>query len=405
MKMKAIILGAGYRGRAYADYAKEHPDQLEIVGVADPVQAEVIPAKKYWKDWRDCLAERPEADIVMVTMPDSLHHDPAIMALEAGYHLLLEKPISPTEQECREVIDCALRMKRLVIVGHVLRYTAYFAHIKALIDSGELGEVVSIAHQESAGFWKVAHSYVRGNWGNSKKSSPIILAKCSHDLDLFVWWLGGKKCKKVTSFGSIKLFRKEMMPKGAAHRCVDCPPAVEKRCVWSARNMYVKHDELKYLFADHSDAAMEKLIEETEYGKCVYQVDNDVPDHQTVTMEFEGGATVSHVMTGFTAKNVRTTRIALTRGEIVGDGENLDICRFDGNSVETGVPTCFRLPNKSRHGGGDFNLVSEMIRILRRNDPDEIREITAEALQSHLICFAAERSRLAGGAIVEINKD
>ena len=403
--LKAIILGAGYRGRAYADYAKEHPDQLEIVGVADPVQAEVIPAKKYWKDWRDCLAERPEADIVMVTMPDNLHHDPAIMALEAGYHLLLEKPISPTEQECREVIDCALRMKRLVIVGHVLRYTAYFAHIKALIDSGELGEVVSIAHQESAGFWKVAHSYVRGNWGNSKKSSPIILAKCSHDLDLFVWWLGGKKCKKVTSFGSIKLFRKEMMPKGAAHRCVDCPPAVEKRCVWSARNMYVTHDELKYLFADHSDAAMEKLIEETEYGKCVYQVDNDVPDHQTVTMEFEGGATVSHVMTGFTAKNVRTTRIALTRGEIVGDGENLDICRFDGNSVETGVPTCFRLPNKSRHGGGDFNLVSEMIRILRRNDPDEIREITAEALQSHLICFAAERSRLAGGAVVEINKD
>lgn len=169
--------------------------------------------------------------------------------------------------------------------------------------------------------------------------------------------------------------------------------------------MYVKHDELKYLFADHSDAAMEKLIEETEYGKCVYQTDNDVPDHQTVTMEFEGGATVSHVMTGFTAKNVRTTRIALTRGEIVGDGENLDICRFDGNSVETGVPTCFRLPNRSRHGGGDFNLVSEMIRILRRNDPEEIREITAEALQSHLICFAAERSRLAGGAIVELNKD
>ena len=403
--LKAIILGAGYRGRAYADYAKEHPDQLEIVGVADPVQAEVIPAKKYWKDWRDCLAERPEADIVMVTMPDSLHHDPAIMALEAGYHLLLEKPISPTEQECREVIDCALRMKRLVIVGHVLRYTAYFAHIKALIDSGELGEVVSIAHQESAGFWKVAHSYVRGNWANSKRSSPIILAKCSHDLDLFVWWLGGKKCKKVTSFGSIKLFRKEMMPKGAAHRCGDCPPAVEKRCVWSARNMYVTHDELKYLFADHSDAAMEKLIEETEYGKCVYQTDNDVPDHQTVTMEFEGGATVSHVMTGSTARNIRTTRIALTRGEIVGDGENLDICRFDGNSVETGVPTNFRLPNKSRHGGGDFNLVSEMIRILRRNDPEEIREITAEALQSHLICVAAERSRLAGGTVVEINQD
>lgn len=401
-KIRAIILGAGYRGRAYAEYAKEHPDQLEIVGVADPVQADVIPAPRYWSDWKDCLNDRPEADVVMITMPDSLHHDPAILALKAGYHLLLEKPISPTEAECREVIDCALANKRLVIIGHVLRYTAYFAHIKALIESGELGEVVSITHQESAGFWKVAHSYVRGNWANSKKSSPIILAKCSHDLDLFVWWIG-RKCKRVSSFGSIKLFRREMMPKGAACRCVDCPPHIERRCVWSARNMYVDHDELKYLFADQSREAMQKLIEETEYGKCVYQSDNDVPDHQTVTMEFEGGATVSHVMTGFTEKNIRTTRIALTRGEIVGDGENLDVCRFDGNTVETGVPSIFRVPNRSRHGGGDFNLVSELIRMLRRNDPDEIREITEEALQSHLICFAAERSRLNGGRIEEIN--
>lgn len=400
--LRAIILGAGYRGRAYAEYAKDHPDQLEIVGVADPVQAQSIPAKRYWNDWRECLESHPEADVVMVTMPDNLHYEPSLMALKAGYHLLLEKPIAPTEEQCREVIECALEQKRLVVVGHILRYTAYFAHIKALIDSGELGEVVSISHQESAGFWKVAHSYVRGNWANSKKSSPIILAKCSHDFDLFVWWIG-KKCKKVTSFGSIKLFRREMMPKGAALRCIDCPPAVERRCIWSARNMYVEHDELKYLFADRSDEAMLKLIEETEYGKCVYQVDNDVPDHQTVTMEFEGGATVSHVMTGFTAQNIRTTRIALTRGEIVGDGENLDICRFDGNAVATGVPVNYRIPNRSRHGGGDFNLVSEMVRMLRRADPDEIRETTEQALQSHLICFAAERSRLAGGRIVEID--
>lgn len=401
-KLRAIVLGAGYRGRAYAEYAKDHPDQLEIVGVADPVQAQSIPAKMYWNDWRECLDSHPEADIVMITMPDDLHYEPALTALKAGYHLLLEKPISPTEVECREVIDCALKHKRLVVIGHILRYTAYFAHIKALIDSGELGEVVSIAHQESAGFWKVAHSYVRGNWANSKKSSPIILAKCSHDIDLFVWWIG-KKCKKVSSFGSIKLFRREMMPKGAACRCVDCPPEIEKRCVWSALNMYVNHDELKYLFADRSEAAMRRLIEETEYGKCVYQADNDVPDHQTVTMEFEGGATVSHVMTGFTAQNIRTTRIALTRGEILGDGENLDICRFDGNAITTGVPLNYRLPNRSRHGGGDFNIVSEMIRMLRRGDPDEIRETTEQALQSHLICFAAEKSRLDGGKVVEIN--
>jgi predicted dehydrogenase len=400
-KIKAVILGAGYRGRAYADYAKAHPDQFEIVGVADPEQAETIPAPRYWKDWRDCLADAPSADVVVIATPDALHYEPALLALEKGYHLLLEKPISPTVEQCREVIAKALEKKRLVIVGHVLRYTRYFGHIKAILDSGEIGEVVSIAHQESAGFFKVSHSYCRGNWANSRKSSPIILAKCSHDLDLFAWWIG-KPCRRVASFGSIKVFKPENKPAGAPDRCVDCPPEIERSCIWSAKKMYLTYDELKYLFADSSDAAMQKLIEETEYGKCVYCCDNDVPDHQTVMMEFEGGATATLVMTGFTERNIRTTRIACTRGEIIGDGEKLNICRFDGGDIETGVPYSLSIANPSRHGGGDFNLVSELIRILNRDDAEEIRRTTAEALESHAIAFAAEESRLNGGKVVEL---
>ena len=403
-KLRAIVLGAGYRGRAYAAYATAHPDQLEIVGVADPVQAKSISALKYWSDWKECLADHPEAEVVMITLPDRLHYAAARAALDGGYHLLLEKPIAVTEADCRAIIDLALQRQRLVMLGHILRYTAYFSHVKALIDSGELGEVVSIAHQESAGFWKVAHSFVRGNLASSKLGSPIILSKCSHDMDLFVWWLAGHKCLKVTSFGSLKHFRRANAPAGAAARCVECPPAIEERCIWSARRLYVDRDELRYLFADPSREAMERMIATSKFGVCVYQADNDVPDHQTVTMEFEGGVTVSHVMTGFTAENVRTTRIALTRGEIVGDGENLEVRRFDGNSVETGVPSCYRVPNRSRHGGGDFNLVSELLRLLQRNDPDEIRATTEQALESHLIAFAAEASRLSGGKLVEIKR-
>ena len=399
---KALVLGAGYRGRAYSEFAAAHPDLLEIVGVADPMQAETIPAPRYWKDWRDCLAERPEADIVMITMPDDLHHEPALLALGAGYHLLLEKPISPTESECREVIEKAHECRRLVIVGHILRYTRYFAHIKAIIDSGEIGEVVSINHQESAGFWKIAHAYVRGIFANAEKASPIILAKCSHDFDLFVWWLGCR-CRKVSSFGSIKLFRPENAPEGATERCVNCPEEVRRHCLWDAHKMYLEFDDLRYLFADSSFSAMRRLIQDSPYGRCVYHCDNDVPDHQTVIMEFEGGATVTHTMTGFTGRNVRTTRISGTRGEIIGDGDVLDVRRFDGGDVETGVPPAFRIKNNSRHGGGDFNLVAEMLRILQRNNPEEIRRVTDEALQSHVIAFAAERSRLAGGQVVEID--
>jgi len=399
--MRALVLGAGYRGRAYSEYAAAHPEELEIVGVADPLQAGTIPAPRYWKDWRDCLSERPDADIAMITMPDDLHYEPALMALEAGYHLLLEKPISQTEAQCREVIARACELGRLVIVGHVLRYTRYFAHIKAIVDSGEIGDVVTVNHQESAGFWKIAHAYVRGIFSIAEKASPIILAKCSHDFDLFAWWLG-RRCLKVSSFGSIKLFRPENAPDGSAARCADCPESVRRHCIWDAHKMYLEFDDLRYLFADSSYAAMRRLIRESPYGRCVYRCDNDVPDHQTVIMEFDGGATVTHTMTGFTGRNVRTTRISGTRGEIVGNGDVIDVRRFDGGELETGVPPAYRVQNGSRHGGGDFNLVAEMLRIMRRGDADEIRRVTEEALQSHVIAFAAERSRLAGGQVVEI---
>jgi len=399
--LKAIILGAGYRGRAYAAYAAAHPEDLAIVGDADPVQAETIPAPRYWKDWREALAERPEADVVVISLPDALHYEPAMLALDAGYHLLLEKPIAPTEDECRAVVAKADENRRLVMVGHVLRHTRYFAHIKAILDSGELGEIVSISHQESTGFYKFAHSFCRGSLANAKESSPIILSKCSHDLDLFAWWIG-RPCRRVSSFGSIREFRPEMAPKGAADRCWDCPAAVERACVWSAKKMYLECDALKYLFADASDGAMERLVRETPYGRCVYACGNDVPDHQCVNLEFEGGATASLVMTGFTERNVRTTRIGCTRGEITGDGEKITVCRFSGGENALDAPVRITVDNPSRHGGGDFNLVADLVRLVRANDPAAFRRVTEEALASHLIAFAAERSRLADGKVVEL---
>ena len=400
-KIRAIILGAGYRGRSYAGYAAAYPQRLEIVGVADPIPAGTIPAAHRWKDWRDCLAVRPEADVAIVTLPDAMHREAALAAIGAGYHVLLEKPLATTAEGCEEVVAAALAAKRLVMTGHVLRYTAYFAHVKAILDSGEIGEVVSISQQESAGYWKIAHSFCRGSLANAAESSPIILTKCSHDFDLFSWWVG-RPCLKVASFGSIGLFRRERRPTGAADRCVECPAAIERKCIWSARRMYVESDRLRYLFADGSTEAMERLIRETRYGRCVFACDNDVPDHQAVMMEFEGGVTATLTMTGFSEKNVRTTRISATGGEIVGDGEVLHIIRFDGGGVRTGAPHRLSIPNRSRHGGGDFNLVTALVDLLSRGDQDEIASVTASALESHLIAFAAERSRLAGGAAVAV---
>ncbi len=397
--LRAIILGAGYRGRAYAAYAKAHPDELEIVGVADPHQAGSIAAPRTWLDWRECLSARPEAELAILTLPDAQHHEAALRALEGGYHLLLEKPLATTAEGCREVVVAGLRARRLVMVGHVLRHVARYAYIKALIESGELGEVVSISHQESVGFAKMSHSFVRGELADSAESSPMILTKCSHDFDLFVWWIG-RRCRKVASFGSTRLFSRENAPTGAGARCTACPAAIESSCVWSARRLY-SGGELGYLFADASAEAMERVVEESRYGRCVYRCENDAPDHQGVLLEFEGGATVSHMMTGFSMRNVRTTRIGLTRGEIVCEGDRLEVLPFDGAATGVRVPRVCE-PNLSRHGGGDFNLMADAIRLVRRGDAREWARQTESALASHLIAFAAEESRRRGGEVLEV---
>lgn len=400
--IKAIILGAGYRGRAYAEYAKARPSELEIVGVADPIQAKLISSTKYWSDWREALAAHPLAEVAIITLPDALHYEAASMAINAGYHILLEKPIATTLTKCEEIVKLAIDKSRMVMVGHILRYAPYFRHIKAIIDTKELGEVVTITHQESLGFDKMAHSFVRGSLSNDEASSPMILTKCSHDFDLFAWWIG-RKCKRVVSFGSTQLFRHENRPSGAAERCVECPEEIASTCAWNAKRLYLKRDTLHYLFADSSADSMRKVVAESRYGRCVFAANNNVPDHQSVMLEFEGGATVCHMMTAFTERNLRTTRIGLTKGEIIGDGESISITRFDGGNSDLGIPEKWQIENSSRHGGGDFNLVMELLRVIRLDDEREFRRVTCEALASHTIAFAAELSRKEGGKVIEVN--
>lgn len=394
MKTRALVLGAGYRGRAYASYASAHPDELEIVGVADPVQAEAIPAAEHWADWREALNANKAAELAIIALPDALHYEAARAFLERGYHVLVEKPLADDFARSQELVDLAAKAKRMVMVAHELRYSPYFAHIKELIDSGELGEVVSIAQQESVNFRKFAHSFVRGSLASAKKSSPIVISKCSHDLDLFSWWLKAK-CKKVTSFGSTKLFKRENAPQGSAERCEGCPLA--QTCVWSAQSMYLENGELGYMFADRSREAMEELVRSSPYGRCVFKCDNDVPDHQTVAMEFEGGATATLVMSAFTARNIRTTRVSLTHGEIIGDGEELKVVNFANGRTAT-IPAVSA--NRSRHNGGDFGLVADTLAVIRRNDAEEFARVSCRALESHRIGFAAEESRLDGGRTV-----
>ena len=338
----------------------------------------------------------------------------AVAALKKGYHLLLEKPIATRLEDVQLIERTAREMGRRVVVCHVLRYAPFFDEIRRAIEGGEVGEVMCVQALENVGYWHQAHSFVRGNWRKESESTFMLLAKCCHDLDYLVW-LTGQRCARVSSFGSLRHFRRENAPAGAAARCTaGC--AAKEGCPFDAEKIYLTNENTGVLHGntdwpcnilalEPTEASIREAIEHGPYGRCVYACDNDVVDSQIVNMEMEDGTMCQLMMTAFCEHGGRSIRVMGTRGCIEGD--------MDRNVI-TVKP--FGLPARvidinltgrdlAGHGGGDGVMVEEVIRMLGETGKPTPRMTTLEAsCESHYIAFAAEMSRLSGGAAVELSE-
>ena len=405
----AVVLGAGSRGSTYAGYAKEHPEELRIVAVAEPredrrnILADElnVPQSGRFSSWQELLEHPRMADCVFVCTLDDEHTAPATKAMEMGYHVLLEKPMSNTEEECRAIVKAAGRNGRKLAVCHVLRYTPFYMTLKKLIDQGRIGEVTTINQIENVGYWHQAHSFVRGNWRTVRETSPMILQKSCHDMDIILW-LMGKECVRVQSFGSLRHFRPENAPEGAPERCLDgCPH--EKSCPYYAPSLYMDMNRTGWpvdvISTDLSEEGRQKALEEGPYGRCVYHCDNDVVDRQVVNLEFEGGGVATFTMTGLSADFCRQLKIFGTKGQIEANmgTKKIVLHRFGEEKEDIALDMG---DENSGHGGGDYGIVRDFIRILRVGG--ESRSSAEISLQSHLICFAAEKSRTEH-IVVELN--
>ncbi|MFI6179065.1 Gfo/Idh/MocA family protein [Nonomuraea sp. NPDC051191] len=399
-KVTLAVAGAGNRGQTYASWIAAHPDRAELVAVADPDPVRRArlagPGVREFGDWRELLRERV-ADAVVLSTQDRLHVEPAIALARAGYALLLEKPMAPTEQECREIVSAVGGTGVLLAVCHVLRYTPYTALVKETVDSGVLGEVMSVEHLEPVGWWHQAHSYVRGPWRSERLASPMLLAKSSHDLD-WLAYVTGLRIEKVASFGSLGHFRPERRPAQAADRCLDC--VLEPGCPYSAPRLYLNrgYDWPTSVLGENEEQVMDAL-RTGPYGRCVYACDNDVVDHQVLAMELTGGATATFTMTAFTEQTHRQTKIFGTHGRLIGDGESVEVLDFrDGRSTRRDVTETGSNAGDG-HGGGDDGVMDAFVTALATGDPAHVRSGPTESLHSHLAVFAAEKARHSGTVV------
>ena len=410
-KVRAILIGSGNRGTTYATLAHDNCPELELVALVDPnpVRRDYVqkmynlPDSACYNDYHEVLEREKFADMAIIATQDKMHFEPAMMAIEKGYHLLLEKPVAPTPEECVKIAEAANKKGVHVVVCHVLRFSPFFMRVKKLIDEGRIGDVLNVIHVERVGNAHMSHSFVRGNWRNSKTSSPMILAKSCHDMDILLWLIG-KHCTRVQSFGALTYFTKENMPEGAPEYCVQGCPAAEN-CPYDARRIYLKDR----MFIEHAtnkknptDEDILRAITETNYGKCVFQSDNDVVDHQVVNLEYEGGATVSFNMCAFNTGG-RSIRIMGTKGEIFGNmsDEYVSLFDFQKHATEHIMISDAVLDESINggHGGGDCGIVRSFCQLMTGDyQGNSITDIDT-SIESHLIAFAAEEARLTGKTI------
>ncbi|KAK2799016.1 hypothetical protein FQN50_008643 [Emmonsiellopsis sp. PD_5] len=481
---RILVIGAGSRGKSYAT-AITHSSNGIVAAVAEPVEAvrksfgrrfiwglEGPKAGEEFGGWREFVEwevkrrERREKqkeeggrdgdgdgdgdgkgdgkgdevviDGVLVCTLDSMHREIIEGLAPLGLHVLSEKPLATGWEDCLGIYRALKggsgsagagtggtgeKEEAVFAIGHVLRYMPYNMLLHELVvEQGVVGEVVSVDHMESVGWWHFAHSYVRGNWRKESVTAPTLLTKSCHDIDFLLWLLcssskGQTKPHlpdRVSASGSLNHFKKKRKPARAqgATNCLSCP--IESECKYSSWKIYYEggikaglggwpvnivlpdiedyfdtvglkgtEEKLREALSQDYDATTmpaEEIEKRPWYGRCVYESDNNVCDDQTVTISWEDddddtpvpGAGDDDKPTGRTAKTatfhmtafsepicVHQTRIYGTRGEIEADRIKGIITVRD---FATHTSTKHRPhPSVGGHGGGDHGLIRQFV--------------------------------------------
>lgn len=402
------VVGYGLRGEAYSDYSLKHGDKIKIVAVADPcAERRALAAKKHaipedmqFSSLEDFLAAGKLADCAIDATMDELHVATAIPLLEAGYDLLLEKPICNNASDLMKIKRAAESLNRKLIICHVLRYTPFYLAVKKIVMSGEIG---AIRHMETAEFVGVGHSsaaYIRGKWkSRAETGSSYMLAKCCHDMDILCWLNEGIKPAFVASLGTRDRFVPSEAPAGAGERCTDC--AAEADCIYSAKKLAAPHNPfLPYIWADKGESMnMEeryRSLESNPHGVCAFRSGSDLVDQQSAVIAFENGSMAVHSLVSSVARPGRTVHIVGTKGEIEGFFETSTLV------VRVYNPVTFAAEERRAevdtehfnegHGGGDFFIMEDLYRTMT----GEARSVSCtdigDSVSGHLCVYAADRA-------------
>lgn len=409
--IEAVIIGAGARGnQVFAELIRTRDVGWRITAVVEPdaLRREVfcrqhdIPAKHSYANLAELLDAGKVADVAFICTPDVTHYSICARVSEAGYDVLLEKPIATSLPDCLALLDVQHTHKNRIFVAHVLRYSPFFRTLKEIVASRRYGLVRNIRLTENIGHWHFAHSYVRGNWRRREDTAPIILTKSSHDLDLIAWLLEHDRPAFVSSVGTLEYFTEVNAPPESADRCVVCP--LESTCRYSATRFYLNDEPgWPYDVVAPRDAGLEarrRALETGQYGRCVWRCDNDVCDNQSVTVQFESGVHATFGLYALSADNTRRITVLMDDAEVTGDLHRgrLTVSRLTGQKDVMDEEEVVLPIADDHHGGGDLALLRTLHAHLTTGAHRDVMSSLESSIASHVLAFLADESRRKAGS-------
>ena len=386
-KCKIAVIGFGQRGYGYVNMIMNCPAaELTAVCESSEERADSFARELELKNVPifhsvEELIAKGDFEAAIITLPDFLHCQSAIACCNAGKHIMLEKPMAPTAEECREIIRAIHRNNTKVQIGFVLRHHPVFRRVIEIARSGQLGQILNITSTEHIGVMHGA-SYMRRWHRKIANSGGFVLAKCSHDIDI-ISAVADAPAVRVASFGSLDFFTSD---KQQYRYCSQCP---DQECRFRFKGEMVRMTENE----KNNPSKAEK-----PFDLCVYNDDKDVVDHQVAIIDFANGIKANFALNLFAEVAKRTICVAGTEAILYADTADEFITIHNSVTGETGKIDC-KVENASGHGGSDLTFLNDFIDCIVSDRPSGV-DFRA-GLSSTVIGNAIEEARLTN-KVVEI---
>ena len=397
-RVRIAAIGLGNRTCKYLQYVAEHPEIAELTAIIDTDRSRFsrvlemfdLPVSCCFESLDALICSGIEVDACIIGTPDKCHHEMALIAMRAGWHVLLEKPMAQSLEECQEIVKASEETGKLVSLCYVLRYHPYFNKLKELSQSPLMGGILSVRHIERVGRDRTTHTFVRGPWNMAEMNTSVFFTKCCHDVD-FVLWLIGDDARPAKTIKGPKMFKQMNAPDCSAERCVDC--LVEATCPYSAVDLYYRRRDwvkgFTPLRAETQEETIKRILKTSRYGRCVYRcLDHDVLEYHKVSLETSStGVKADIIMECNTEQSERITVIECKNAVITGNESTIEVAYNDSTPSDSYDFTWAR--SMKLHAGADILIISEFIESIRTGSLST-RSTCKAALKSHEICLIAE---------------